>query len=277
MRRTLYWVVGLALAAYCVASFVQTDFNLYPLIQGAPRARTVLSDILHPDLTWYARSDDDSIKTFPATGKPRPGTLKLMLLSMNETIQISLAGTLLGVLLSFPLCFFAAGNLMRHGPAARTAFHLTRAVFNITRAFPPYILAIIFVIMVGTGPFAGVLALAIHSVGMLGKLFAEAIEGADPLPVEAVRATGASNFLTVWFGILPQVAGQFVAFSLYRMDMNIRMSIILGIVGAGGIGFLLEQYIRQFQYDRASTAFLIILVAVSLLDWASSWLREKME
>jgi phosphonate transport system permease protein len=196
---------------------------------------------------------------------------------MNETVEISLAGTLLSVLLSFPLSFFAAGNLMRGSPAGRAAFYSTRALFNVTRAFPPYILAIIFVIIVGTGPFPGVLALAVHSVGMLGKLFSEALEGVDPQPVEAVRATGASNFLTMWFGVLPQVTGQFIAYSLYRMDMNIRMSIILGIVGAGGIGFLLEQYIAQFQYNRASTAFLIILVAVTLLDWASSWLREKLE
>ena len=271
------WVLIAVAVAYCVASFVQTDFNLYPLIKGAPRAKEVLSDILHPDLSWHATNPDGSVKTLPATGKPRPGTLRLLLGSMNETIQISLAGTILAVLISFPLCFFAAGNLMRGSLIGRIAYWTTRALFNVTRAFPPYILAIIFVIIVGTGPFAGVLALAVHSIGMLGKLFAEAIEGADPAPIEAVRATGANNSLTVWFGVLPQVAGQFIAFSLYRMDMNIRMSIILGIVGAGGIGFLLEQYIRQFQYDKASTAFLIILVAVTLLDWASSWLREKLD
>jgi phosphonate transport system permease protein len=236
----------------------------------------VLSDILHPDLSWHAYNADGSLRTFPDTGLPRPGTLQLLLRGMNETIMTSLAGTILAVLLSFPLCFFAAGNLMR-SPAGKVAYLLTRGLFNITRAFPPYILAIIFVIIVGTGPFAGVLALALHSVGMLGKLYAEAIEGIDPAPVEAVKATGASELLTVWFGILPQVAGQFIAFSLYRMDMNIRMSIILGIVGAGGIGSLLDQYIRQFQYAKASTAFLIILVAVSLLDWASSYLREKLE
>jgi phosphonate ABC transporter permease subunit PhnE len=277
LRAGVRWVLLALALAYCVASFVQTDFNLYLLMHGAPQAKAVLSDILHPDLSWNATNPDGSLKLHPATGQPRPGTLQLMLRSMNETVQISLAGTLLSVLLSFPLCFLAAGNLMRGSPAGRLAHAVTRALFNVTRAFPPYILAIVFVIIVGTGPFAGVLALAVHSVGMLGKLFAEAIEGVDAAPVEAVRATGAGGFLTVWFGVLPQVAGQFIAFSLYRMDMNIRMSIILGIVGAGGIGFLLEQYIRQFQYNRASTAFLIILVAVTLLDWASSWLREKLE
>jgi phosphonate transport system permease protein len=263
-------------AAYCFASFVLTDFNLYKLQTGTPKAMPVLREIMHPDLSWHAHDMEGNPVLNQRTGQPKPGTLQLLLDEMNETVMTSLAGTLLAVLLSFPLCFFAAGNLMR-SPAGRVAYAITRAVFNVTRAFPPYILAIVFVIIVGTGPFAGVLALAVHSVGMLGKLFAEAIEGIDPAPVEAVRATGAGRFLTVWFGILPQVASQFVAFSLYRMDMNIRMSIILGIVGAGGIGFLLEQYIRQFKYSQASTAFLIILAAVTLLDWASSWLREKLD
>jgi phosphonate transport system permease protein len=296
LRSGVKWVLIALGTAYCVASFAATDFNLYKLQTGIPKALPVLQEIVHPDLGWDARNPDGTLKTKvidkrlerQADGSVRavpveppivqraPGTLRLLLGEMNETVMTSLAGTLLAVLLSFPLCFFAAGNLMR-SPAGRVAYGLTRALFNVTRAFPPYILAIIFVIVVGTGPFAGVLALAVHSVGMLGKLYAEAIEGIDPAPVEAVRATGASSLLTVWFGILPQVAGQFIAFSLYRMDMNIRMSIILGIVGAGGIGFLLEQYIRQFQYSRASTAFLIILVAVTLLDWASSWLREKLE
>jgi phosphonate ABC transporter permease subunit PhnE len=277
LRSASRLLVLAVVGAYCAASFVQTDFNLYPLWQNAPKARQVFTELLHPDLSWDATNPDGSLKLNPATGRPRPGTLRLLLASMNETVEISLAGTLLSVLLSFPLSFFAAGNLMRGSPAGRAAFYSTRALFNVTRAFPPYILAIIFVIIVGTGPFPGVLALAVHSVGMLGKLFAEALEGVDPQPVEAVRATGAGNFLTLWFGVLPQVFGQFVAFSLYRMDMNIRMTIILGIVGAGGIGFLLEQYIAQFQYNRASTAFLIILVAVTLLDWASSWLRERMD
>ena len=121
-----------------------------------------------------------------------------------------------------------------------------------------------------------VLALAVHSIGMMGKLFAETIESIDAAPVEAVRATGASNTLIVWFGILPPVLPQFLAFSLYRWDMNIRMAFILGIVGAGGIGFQLDQYIRLFKFHQASTAFIIILVAVTLLDWASAALREKL-
>jgi phosphonate ABC transporter permease subunit PhnE len=292
LRSILYLLAAALCLAYLWASFVGTNFNLYPLWQSLqpqvsvnpltgertvspPRAATLLGELAHPDLSWYDHDRAGSVTLDPRTGRPRPGTFQVLLASMNETVEIGLLGTLISVLLSFPLAFLAAGNLTRGKPLLRPFYLLTRAVLNVLRAFPPYILAILFVVMVGPGPFPGVLALALHSVGSLGKLFAEAIEQAEPAPVEAVRATGAPETLVVWYGILPQVLPQMLAFSLYRWDMNIRMTVILGIVGAGGIGFLLEQYIRLFQYDKASTAFLIILVAVSLLDWASGWLREK--
>lgn len=272
----LRWALALLFIAYLYSSFVRTNFNLYPLIAGAPQVRETLSQMLHPDLSWYERDADGQVKLNPRTDRPQLGTLPVLLDSMNETVEISLVGTFLSVLISFPLAFFSARNLTRHSLLGRILYSATRAVFNVTRAFPPYILAIIFVIMVGPGPFPGVLALALHSIGMMGKLFAETIESIDPAPVEALRATGASNTLVVWFGILPQVLPQFLAFSLYRWDMNIRMAFILGIVGAGGIGFQLDQYIRLFKFSQASTAFLIILVAVTLLDWASAALREKL-
>jgi phosphonate transport system permease protein len=276
LRTGLYWAAGVVCVAYLYSSFVRTQFNLYPLISGARDVKATLVELAHPDFSIVAVDEKGRVLLNPRTGKPRPGTLPMLLSAMNETIEISLVGTFLSVLISFPLSFLAARNLARGSALGQLGYSATRALFNVTRAFPPYILAIIFVIMVGPGPFPGVLALAVHSIGMVGKLFAEAIEGVEPGPVEAVKATGASNFLTVWYGILPQVLPQFTAFSLYRWDMNIRMTIILGIVGAGGIGFLLDQYIRLFQYGKASTAFLIILVAVTLLDWASSYLREKL-
>ena len=288
------WALVVAFAAYLWAAFVHTEFNLYPLYKNAGRVHQVMLDLGHPDLSWYERDEQGRVQLFPPmympppegqpelrrldprSGKPRPGTLPTLLSSMNETLEISLVGTFISVLISFPLAFLSARNLTRGSALGRIAYSATRAVFNVTRAFPPYILAIIFVMMVGTGPFPGVLALAVHSIGMMGKLFAETIESIDIAPVEAVRATGASNTLIVWFGILPQVLPQFLAFSLYRWDMNIRMAFILGIVGAGGIGFLLDQYIRLFKFHQASTAFIIILVAVTLLDWASAALREKL-
>jgi len=304
----LKWLGIVLFVAYLWASFVRTEFNMYTLIAGAKDIKRVMSDLAHPDLGWYVFETEKSplkdeagqpvldssgeprmhdvlkrdadgkpvIRLDPKTGKPKPGTLPTLLDSMNETVQISLVGTLIAVLLSFPLAFFASRNLTRGTAAGLVLYGATRFIFNVLRAFPPFILAIIFVFMVGPGPFPGVLALGLHSIGMLGKLFSEAIESVDPAPIEAVKATGASNFLVVWFGILPQVVPQFLAFSLYRWDINIRMSIILGIVGAGGIGFLLDQYIRMFKYNQASTCFLIILVAVTLLDYASAWFRERL-
>ncbi len=304
----LKWL-GIALfVAYLWASFVRTEFNMYTLVAGAKDIKRVMSELAHPDFSWYVYETErvplldeagqpqvDSsgepltesavklgadgqpiIKLDSRTGRPKWGTLPTLLDSMNETVQISLIGTLIAVLLSFPLAFFASRNLTRGSAAGLVLYGTTRFIFNVLRAFPPFILAIIFVFMVGPGPFPGVLALGLHSIGMLGKLFSEAIESVDPAPVEAVRATGASNFLVVWYGILPQVVPQFLSFSLYRWDINIRMSIILGIVGAGGIGFLLDQYIRMFRYQQASTCFLIILVAVTLLDYASAWFRERL-
>lgn len=269
------WLALVMFCAYLYASFVHTEFNFYTLYMGAQDIKRVMSDLVHPDLSWYAYDLDGELK-LDRDGNPKPGTLPVLLDSMNETVQISLVGTLIAVLLSFPLSFLAAKNLMRGSALGMGVYIATRFVLNVLRAFPPYVLAIIFVFMVGPGPFPGVLALGLHSIGMLGKLFSEAIEGVDAAPIEAVKATGAKNHLIVWFGILPQVLPQFVAYSLYRWDINIRMSIILGIVGAGGIGFLLDQYIRLFQYTKTSTAFLIILVAVTVLDWASSYSREKL-
>jgi len=302
------WLFIAAFCAYLYASFVGTEFNFYTLIQGAGDIQRVMSELAHPDLNWYVYEtervplldaddqpamDDEGlpvlvtqqkrdsagnliIKRDRNTGRPKPGTLPTLLVSMNETVQISLIGTLIAVFFSFPLAFMASRNLTRGSPLGTMVYGTTRFVFNILRAFPPFILAIIFVFMVGPGPFPGVLALGLHSIGMLGKLFSEAIEGIDPAPVEAVKATGASPVLVVWYGILPQIVPQFLAFSLYRWDINIRMSIILGIVGAGGIGFLLDQYIRMFKYQQASTCFLIILLAVTLLDYASAYFRERL-
>ena len=270
------WTLVIMFLAYLVTAFNKTEFNLYTLISGADSIQRVLGDLSHPDFSWHVIDDQGQVELSKLTGKPKLGTLPKLLIAMNETVMIALVGTLLATLLSFPLSFLAARNLTHGSALGRTAYHITRGVFNVLRAFPQIVLAIIFVFMVGTGPFPGVLAIALHGIGMLGKLFSEAIESVDPAPVEAVKATGASNTLVVWLGIMPQVLPQFFAFSLYRWDIDIRSSIILGIVGAGGIGFLLDQYIKMFQYRQASTAFLIILVAVTLLDYASSWLRQRL-
>ncbi len=214
--------------AYIVLALWHTGFNPWKLVEGAQRTRGLLAELLRPD--WSIASQ----------------LLKLM----NETVEIALLGTLIAVLISFPLAFLGSKNLMLRSAPGRVVYFIVRLIFNILRAFEPVLLALLFVIMVVLGPFAGVMALGIHSVGMLGKLFSETIEGIDQGPVEAALASGGNRFQVVWYGILPQVAPQFLAFSIYRWDINIRMSIVLGIVGAGGIGYMLLQYMSLFQFGK---------------------------
>ena len=150
-----------------------------------------------------------------------------------------------------------------------------RQVLNALRGINEYIFALIFVAAVGLGPFAGVLALAIHGAGMLGKFFAEAIEEVDAGPVEAIRATGARPLQVVAFGVLPQAWPSWIAATLYRFEVNLRAATILGIVGAGGIGFELVSSLKLFQYQDTATCVLTILVMVMVTDWLSSMLRAK--
>jgi len=252
--RLVKWLVLLALVAYVALAVQQTEFNPVKLITGAESAGEILAEILRPDWSVFKR----------------------LVVLMNETVEIALVGTLLAVIISFPLSFLAAKNLMLGSGAGKAVYALVRLLFNVLRAFEPVMLALVFVLMVGIGPFPGVLALGLHSVGMLGKLFSEAIEGINPGPVEAVQACGGNRFQVVWYGILPQVAPAFLAFSIYRWDINIRMSIILGIVGAGGIGYMLMQYLNMLQYRKFSTAFILILLVVTVLDYASAWLRTRL-
>ncbi|OGK10696.1 MAG: phosphonate ABC transporter, permease protein PhnE [Candidatus Riflebacteria bacterium RBG_13_59_9] len=250
----LRWLVLLALVAYVALAVQQTEFNPLKLISGAKSAGEILAQIIHPDWSILPR----------------------LVVLMNETVEIALLGTLLAIVISFPLSFLAAKNLMLGSTTGSLVYASVRLVFNVLRAFEPVMLGLVFVLMVGIGPFPGVLALGLHSVGMLGKLFSESIEDIDPGPVEAVEACGGNRFQVIWYGILPQVAPSFLAFSIYRWDINIRMSIILGIVGAGGIGFMLIQYLNMFQYRKFSTAFILILLVVTVLDYASAWLRTRL-
>ena len=202
---------------------------------------------------------------------PNPTFLGRLSKPVAETLQIALWGTLLGALLALPLCFLGARNLSPN----RVVFFAVRQVFNAARGINELIFALIFVGAVGLGPFAGVLALSVHGAGMLGKFFAEAIEEADPGPVEALRATGASSLQTVVFAVLPQVLPAWIAAMLYRFEVNLRASTILGLVGAGGIGFELYSSMRLFQYEDTATCVLVILVLTMSADYLSSRLRAR--
>ncbi|CAI2719676.1 phosphonate ABC transporter, permease protein PhnE [Nitrospina watsonii] len=202
-------------------------------------------------------------------------TLKLTADKIVETLFLGLMATTFALILALPLSFLGARNLMtRHWPGT-TIYYLVRTGFNVLRAIEPLIMAILLAVWVGIGPFAGVLALALHSTAALGKLFSEQIESIDPGPVEAITATGARPMQVVLYGVLPQVVPQFLALGFYRWDINVRMSTIIGFVGGGGIGFLLQQWINLLQYNQAGTALLAIALVVISLDLVSAKVREK--
>jgi phosphonate transport system permease protein len=201
--------------------------------------------------------------------------LLLTIERMVETIFMGMMATLFGIIFSIPVSFLAARNIMAGSWVTMMFYYITRTVLNIIRAIEPLIWAIIAVVWVGLGPFAGIIALTIHSIAALGKLYSEAIEAIDPGPIEAVQATGASRIQTIMFAVVPQMIAPFVSFSIYRWDINVRMSTIIGLVGGGGIGFILIQYIRLLDYRAAGIAVWFIAVTVAVLDYVSSEIRQR--
>jgi phosphonate transport system permease protein len=184
---------------------------------------------------------------------------------------MSVAGTAIAVLLSIPLAILAARNTSPHP----VAYHATRAVLNGLRSIPELIMGIVFVAAVGFGALPGVLALGLHSIGMIAKFFAEAIEHADQAPVEAARAAGCSPLQVIFHGIVPQVLPQMADTAIYRWEYNFRASTVMGMVGAGGIGFELMGSLRIMQYQEVSAILIVILAMVTLVDAFSSHLRSK--
>lgn len=202
-------------------------------------------------------------------------TLELVVTLMIETIFLALMGTTFAIVLSIPLSFLAARNLMPRTFLGNTVYFITRTLLNVLRSIEVLILAIIFAATVGLGPFAGVLALTVHSVASLGKLYSEAIESIDPGPLEAITATGANRLQVIMYAVVPQFIPQFISFTLYRWDINVRMSTVIGFVGGGGIGFILQQFINLGNFFAAATAIWAIAIVVMLMDWASAKIRER--
>jgi len=212
---------------------------------------------------------------WPVGPRRLSNTLRLVLEKVLETIFLALMGTTIAVIVAIPLSFLGARNLMTRTPAGTVVYYAVRTVFNAVRSIEVLILAIIFVVWVGLGPFAGVLALAVHSVAALGKLYSEQIESIEPGPIEAVTATGASALQVVRYAVVPQVVPPFIAFTILRWDTNVRMSTVIGFVGGGGIGFVLQQYINLLQYRQAATAVWAIAIVVAAMDYLSAVVRER--
>lgn len=199
-----------------------------------------------------------------------------VLQGIYETLALAVMSTTFGTLLAIPLSFLAARNLMNANAFTRAVYVVTRTLLNIVRSIESLIIAIIFVVIVGLGPFAGMLAVTVHTVAALAKLFSELIEGIDPGPIEAMQAVGANWLQIIRYGVIPQVVPPFTAFTIYRLEINVRASTIIGVVGGGGIGFFLVQWINLSDFRAVSAAFLAILVIVALMDQVSAAVRKRL-
>jgi phosphonate transport system permease protein len=194
---------------------------------------------------------------------------------MVETIFLGMMATVFGIILSIPVSFLASRNLMAGSWVTMVIYYVVRTILNIVRSIEPLIWAILAITVVGLGPFAGIIALTVHSVAALGKLYSEAIENIDPGSIEAIQATGATRLQTIAYAVVPQMIPPFVSFSIYRWDINVRMSTVIGLVGGGGIGFLLTQYIRLLDYRSAGIAVWFIAITVATLDYISAEIRQR--
>ena len=195
----------------------------------------------------------------------------LVLKFIVETIQMALIGTIVGVFLSFPFALLAARNTA----PSPVIYYVTRLILNAIRSVPEIVWALIFVAAVGLGPFSGVLALAIAGIGSKGKLYAEAIEAIDPQQVMAVRATGAGRMQVFAYGVVPQALPLVLSYTLLSFEANVRAATILGVVGAGGIGFLLTKYLNLFQFKELMGTVIFLVVAVTAIDRLSDYMRKK--
>ncbi len=202
-------------------------------------------------------------------------TLQLVWEKIGETIALAFLATILGMIFALPISFLAARNLMFHNPATRIIYYIVRTGLNIVRSIETLMWAIIFAVWVGLGPFGGMLALMVHTIAALGKLYSEAIESIDPGPIEALRATGAREPQVIVYAVIPQILPNFASFTLYRWDINVRMSTVIGLISDAGLGFLVIQWIRLNRFSAMATAILAIMLVVTTLDYASSIIRKR--
>ena len=193
--------------------------------------------------------------------------------SMLETIEIAILGTFLAIVISIPIALFSARNLAPNF----FIFLIARTITIFFRAIPEFIMAMILVIAIGFGAMPGVLALGLHTMGFLAKFYAEDIEHVNKGPIEALKSSGASKRQVIAFAIIPQIIPSFIANNLYILDRNVRMATMLGIVGAGGIGYELQSSFRMFEYQRVSAIIIIIFITIFLIDHISSFIRSKVK
>lgn len=203
--------------------------------------------------------------------KPNFHDWDVYLKEMLETVQIAIWGTALAVMIAIPMAILASANV-----SPQWLVQPVRRLMDAFRAINEIVFALMFVVAVGLGPLAGVLALAVHNIGIIAKLFSEAVESIDPRPVEGIRASGASKLQEVIYGIIPQVMPLWSSFTLYRFETNVRSATVLGLVGAGGIGHSLYENIRGFNYAETAAIIIVIVATVMLIDMVSARIRAQL-
>jgi phosphonate transport system permease protein len=249
-KRSLGWYFGwAALLLLLASSWKGADMRPMDLVRDSSNMAQFAADFFPPSFTNW----------------------RFYVEEMVVTLQIAVWGTALAVISAIPLGLLASSNIVPWW-----VFQPVRRVLDAFRAINEMVFAMLFVVAVGLGPFAGVLALWIHTAGTLAKLFSEAVEAIDPQPVEGIRSTGASALHEIVYGVIPQVMPLWVSYTLYRFEANVRSASVVGMVGAGGIGVVLWEIIRGFQYAETAAVILIIIVTVSLIDLISARIRKFM-
>jgi len=254
------WRRALMSAVRCVLALIGIAIIVQAFIVVQARPQDLITGV-HGMADLIRRAMPPDFSQLPSTFWP---TL--------QTIDIALFGTLVGIVIALPLALLAAANVT----PSRSVYYVARGVIGFTRAVPDLVWALLFVTAVGLGPFPGGLALGVHSVGMLGRLFAETIEQMDMAPIHALELTGARRIQVFSHGIIPSILPSLLGITLYRLDENIRSSLVLGFVGAGGIGFQLLTAMNLFQYQEVSLLLIIIFVIVLGAERISAELRERL-
>jgi phosphonate transport system permease protein len=240
-------IIGIIVALLVIASY-NVDANPIDFVEGLPNLLIILEEIVAVE----------------------PKYIPTALWAMFETIQMAFIGTVVGIAIALPLSMLAARNLN-----SKFVYAPIRALLAAIRTFPSILWALLFVIMVGTGTFAGVLAIIMYTIGFIAKLQYEAIETIDSDPMDAVGSIGVSKVQLISYVVIPESASHLLSQMLYMFDYNIRQTSILGLVGAGGIGFYIINYIKFFEYGKAAIFMLVVLITVLVIDWVSVKIRDK--
>lgn len=290
----LYVAVAIAFAVVCAACNSSLTAAFIRKSLPAGKSKTILTHIglsvlslsiiagwittnISPIEFFSGKGLSGAGRIFGALITPEFDIIGQALETMVETIFTAFMATIVAVPISFLLSFPAARNLMGGSRSKKLVYTSLRIVLNISRSMEPIIWAIVFSVWVGIGPFAGMLALVVHTVASLTKQYSEQIEDVDSGPIEAISATGANSLQTIWFAIVPQCVIPFLSFTIYRWDINVRMATIIGFVGGGGIGTLLIQYQGLAKFHEVGTLVIVITAVVWILDVFSARIREALK